>query len=190
MILTRISPSPLTPTATLSYTDKEIGIPLLLVSCELVVFSVFFQYAYSVTPYSLTSHKPLSHSDNGEAHHAAKGERYHGGFLGIKAWFHMLNPSEFISAFMFTFHMRKEVTLSGHGSDQANPLNPYPTSYSPPMQSHAQQYEPYSQPVQQPPSQQQYDLDERYGVHQQHAPAHYGNQGYGNPRTGEAYDGA
>lgn len=181
MILTRISPSPLEPTDTLSYTDLEIGIPLLLVSCELVIFSVFFHFAYSVTPYRLTSysHKPLSPIASDD--HAVEGGSYHGGPLGIRAWFFMLNPAEIISAFIFTLNMRKEVTASGHGSDQASPLNPYPTSYQQPVQPQQPQlYEPYIQPVhsqqhQQQQQQQQYGSYENYGIHPEHAPSHYGN---------------
>jgi hypothetical protein len=111
MILTRINPSPLAPTDKLSYTDMEIGIPLMLVSVELVIFAVFFHFAYSYTPYLLTSysHKPLAAGASGAPdHHPVDSASYHGGFLGVRAWAALLNPSDFVAAISFAFTMRSE----------------------------------------------------------------------------------
>ncbi|KAH8198937.1 hypothetical protein TruAng_006898 [Truncatella angustata] len=129
MVLTRASPSPLEPSDTLSYTDLEIGIPTLLVSCELVVFSVFFHFAYSVTPYQLSSysHKPLSDFTNSEQQSGGD-ECYHGGPFGTRAWISMLNPAELIAAVLFGFKMQKEVDISRRGIYQAMPLNTHSTS--------------------------------------------------------------
>ncbi|KAM0811629.1 putative Transmembrane protein 184C [Seiridium cardinale] len=172
MILTRINPSPLQPTAMLSYTDMQIGIPLLLVSCELVIFSVFFHFAYSVTPYCSTSrlHKPVSHDDADDGHINADSGSYYGGPLGIRAWISTFNPSEIVAAIMFAFKMRQEASRLEHDSDQSRPLNPYPTSYAQPM----------------PPQPQQYDSYEPYRAHQQQEPPRYSGRDYESPRVGEA----
>lgn len=137
MILTRISPSPLEPSATLSYTDLEVGIPLLLASCELVIFSVFFHFAYSVTPYRLTSslHKPPPQMPSDDRIIASGS--YYGGPLGVRAWISMLNPTEFISAITFGLRMRKEVMIREHGSDQTTPLNAFEDS-----REHNTQFQP------------------------------------------------
>ncbi|KAI0473070.1 organic solute transporter Ostalpha-domain-containing protein [Xylariaceae sp. FL0804] len=50
-VLHAIHPSPLDPTPYLSARDIEIGLPLMIVSIELVFLSVFFHFAYTVTPY-------------------------------------------------------------------------------------------------------------------------------------------
>lgn len=127
MILTRLNPSPLTPTDKLSYTDLEIGIPLMLVSVELVIFAVFFHFAYSVTPYLLTSyeHKPLPSNASDGDHHQQQREReqhpvssatYHGGPLGVRAWAALLNPGELIAALRFIFTMRSAAVRGPRGA--------------------------------------------------------------------------
>ncbi|ETS75599.1 hypothetical protein PFICI_12543 [Pestalotiopsis fici W106-1] len=126
MILTRINPSPLEPTDTLSYTDMEVGIPLLLVSLELVIFSVFFHFAYSVTPYRLTSYqpKPLSVEEGSEFIAKPDGGSNHGGPLGIRAWASMLDPRELIAAILFTFKMQSEARRSALRWDSSSPAAP------------------------------------------------------------------
>ncbi|KAF7537506.1 hypothetical protein G7054_g3648 [Neopestalotiopsis clavispora] len=133
MILTRIDPSPLEPTDTLSYTDMEAGIPLLLVSLELVIFSVFFHFAYSVTPYRLTSYQPKPPSaaleEGSEFITKPAAGSYQGGALGARAWVEMLNPSELIAAILFTFKMQSEARKSamrwGGETSSAAPLGSY-----------------------------------------------------------------
>ncbi|KAI0149387.1 organic solute transporter Ostalpha-domain-containing protein [Pestalotiopsis sp. NC0098] len=169
MILTRINPSPLEPTATLSYTDMEVGIPLLLVSLELVIFSVFFHFAYSVTPYRLTSYRPkhLSIESGVDETHAASetGGSYRGGFLGFRAWAAVFDPRELIAAIAFTLKMQSEARKSDMKWDAASaPLNSYDSPSAPlsspplshgygadgrvspaPQQYHETSYDPYRQ---------------------------------------------
>lgn len=79
------------PSPTLSFDDFYFGIPAILTCGEMVLFSLFNFYAYSVKPYTLTSSGAGSESQprNG-------GARYHGGFLGIKALLAALNPTDIV----------------------------------------------------------------------------------------------
>ncbi|KAI1849666.1 hypothetical protein JX266_004615 [Neoarthrinium moseri] len=122
-ILRRVSPSPLEPNATLSYTDLEIGIPLLLTSCELVIFSVFFHFAYSVTPYRVNSpsHEVPSFRDDRE--HVGGTAYRQGGVLGCQAWIAMCNPKEFLAAVKFVFSMHSALLKSDLHAEQSRPLN-------------------------------------------------------------------
>ncbi|ROV95694.1 hypothetical protein VMCG_07601 [Cytospora schulzeri] len=122
-ILRSVKPSPLHPTAYLSWSDDFIGIPVMVMALFTVPFSVFFHYAYDVTPYYLENtsrHMPLAHTDlesgsntpggggNKPADYTTvdvTGTSYQGGPLGIWAWLGMLNPSELISGFVFGFTM-------------------------------------------------------------------------------------
>lgn len=57
----------------------------------MVGFSVFFHYAYSVTPY-------IMDEQVGPENGISQDQHYQGGFLGIRAWVGMLDPSEIIRA--------------------------------------------------------------------------------------------
>ncbi|KUI74060.1 hypothetical protein VM1G_09704 [Cytospora mali] len=120
-ILRSINPSPLKPTATLSWSDDFIGIPVMVMALLTVPFSIFFHYAYSVKPYYLENtaqHMPLAHTDLEAGTDSpvagkpatytavgAAGTSYQGGPLGIWAWLGMMNPSELIQGFIFGFTM-------------------------------------------------------------------------------------
>lgn len=103
----------------------------MIVAIATVPFSLFFHYAYPVTPYYLENvnrNLPLAHRQDHEAYPlrqsdegsgpgkvrnhenvpvitSTAGSSYQGGFLGYRAWLGMLNPSELISGFVFGFTM-------------------------------------------------------------------------------------
>lgn len=122
-IMRSVNPSPLRPTAYLSWADDFIGIPVLIIALLTVPFSVLFHFAYDVETYKLENVDrfiPLAHRDvesgsselsgvpkPGEVHVgvSSAGSSYQGGFLGLWAWLAMLNPSELISGFVFGLTM-------------------------------------------------------------------------------------
>lgn len=122
-ILRSVKPSPLKPTAYLSWSDEFIGIPAMIMALLTVPFSVFFHYAYDVKPYYLENtvhHVPLAHKDDLELsgtnsvsggkfatyiNVGVVGESYQGGPFGMWAWLGMMNPSELISGFVLGFTM-------------------------------------------------------------------------------------
>ncbi|CAD6591395.1 MAG: hypothetical protein ASARMPRED_005372 [Alectoria sarmentosa] len=79
------------PSATLSYNDFYFGIPSILICGEMVLFSMFNFYAYSVKPYTLSS---SSFGCGIESQASKGGARYRGGFLGIDALLAAVNPME------------------------------------------------------------------------------------------------
>ncbi|KAH8665420.1 organic solute transporter Ostalpha-domain-containing protein [Ilyonectria robusta] len=81
----------LNPTDTLTYADLNIGIPNMLTCLEMVPLSLFFLYAYSWNPYLL---------HNVQIETQDQSCRYHGGFLGVRAWVSILNPKEIFDAIM------------------------------------------------------------------------------------------
>ncbi|KAF3762906.1 hypothetical protein M406DRAFT_294704 [Cryphonectria parasitica EP155] len=101
-ILRTVKPTPLKPTASLSFADDFIGIPVLVMALLTVPFSILFHFAYDVQTYYLENvdkNLPLTQRD------AEAGSSYQGGFLGIWAWLGMLNPSELISGLRFGLTM-------------------------------------------------------------------------------------
>lgn len=75
----------------MSEADVVVGAHATL-NCIIVVgFSIFFHYAYSVTPYIID--KQVDPEAGGP-----QGQSYRGGFLGVPAWVGILNPMEVISA--------------------------------------------------------------------------------------------
>ncbi|KAJ5190997.1 uncharacterized protein N7498_009982 [Penicillium cinerascens] len=80
------STNTLKPTSTLSYGDTNIGIPNLLICLQMVLFALFFPYAYRVSPY-------------------INGGPYKGGSLGGRAWIGMLSPMEILRAIKFACNM-------------------------------------------------------------------------------------
>ncbi|KAK0386723.1 hypothetical protein NLU13_6558 [Sarocladium strictum] len=96
--------SVLNPSSTLTWTDLHVGIPNMLPCLEMVPLSLFFVWAYPWSPYS-----------NSHGQHAESGGapvRYQGGFLGYRAFFEMLNPSELIHGIIFACKI-----LIGKGRD-------------------------------------------------------------------------
>lgn len=96
--------------------DVSVGIPAMVNCLILVPFSVFFHYAYSVGPYIIDQHPGSERGDPRYLH-------YQGGFLGIRAFLGMVNPSEILGALAFMFTMRRRRTsnakrnVSGRGYD-------------------------------------------------------------------------
>lgn len=130
-----VKPSPLKPTATLSWFDVFIGIPVLIMAVLTVPFSFLFHFAYDVQTYDLKNvdkniplaHKP-HHSDLEAAQDSSStdglvgrqkarpgvstaGSSYQGGILGIWAWLGMLNPSDLISGLIFGLTMLDKKNL-------------------------------------------------------------------------------
>ncbi|KAH9902355.1 organic solute transporter Ostalpha-domain-containing protein [Xylariomycetidae sp. FL2044] len=91
-ILHAVEPSPLDPTPYLSYVDIETGIPLMITAMELVFFSIFFHYAYSVAPYRLPPNYPEVERKIGKG----------------QLWWKFFSLGELLRAFAFTFRIRDE----------------------------------------------------------------------------------
>ena len=77
------------PSSKLSYNDIYFGIPSILICAEMVLFSIFNFYAYSLTPYLL----PSSRAGN-ESQPLSRGAYYQGGSIGSIALLKALNPTE------------------------------------------------------------------------------------------------
>ncbi|KAH8668627.1 organic solute transporter Ostalpha-domain-containing protein [Xylariales sp. PMI_506] len=188
MILTRINPSPLAPTAKLSYTDINLGIPLLIVELELVVFAIFFQWAYSPAPYLHTSYAQTPLSVGKDDENADRS--YQGGFLGIRAGLMALNLSEFFAALAFGPKIKNAIALGPRNSDAHQPLNPVPYGGAEPASPMNYPYDPssmqYGEQQQQP---------QAPGYQQPQAPGYPQQPGYGstqysayNARSTEPYN--
>lgn len=76
----------------MSEADVVIGAHATLNYIIMAGFSIFFHYAYSVTPYIIDKQVGC------ETGCSSQDKHYRGGFLGVHAWIGMLNPMEFISA--------------------------------------------------------------------------------------------
>lgn len=90
----------------------------MLTCIELVPFSVFFHYAYTVKPYILPktsnqgsgSYVPFAkHSQAEPIPEYPKTEAYQGGFLGVRAWVSVISPMEVLRGIAFAFRMAKEL---------------------------------------------------------------------------------
>ncbi|PSR78877.1 organic solute transporter Ostalpha-domain-containing protein [Coniella lustricola] len=135
-VLNGLSDSPLAPTQQLSYSDVTVGIPMLVNCLLMVPFSLFFHYAYDVTPYYLSSlaanatlaqklgpdanvadpeaqpmNSGLNSMDNFQV--GAPITAYQGGPLGLKAWIWVWNPTEIIHALLFSVTMMSATGRSG-----------------------------------------------------------------------------
>lgn len=75
----------------MSEADVVVGAHATLNCVIMVGFSIFFHYAYSVTPYIVDEQVDPENGSSEDQH-------YQGGFLGIRAWVGMLDPSELIIA--------------------------------------------------------------------------------------------
>jgi len=89
----------------MTYADLNLGLPTMIICLEMVPFSVFFHYAYSVRPY-VFSRMPVSATDH--PYDRPQDMTYQGGFLGVRAWIAMLNPSEIIKAIIFAITMASD----------------------------------------------------------------------------------
>ncbi|KAH7032887.1 organic solute transporter Ostalpha-domain-containing protein [Microdochium trichocladiopsis] len=140
MFLDAVRPSPLEPTALLSAADIEVGVPLMATSCELVLFAVFFCWAYSVTPYRIPSSpapptttatttasssspppaefgkiEATTYQGTNHHHHEQQQRRhYQGGPFGLKAWWMMLNHGDMLKGFLFPFVYMEEAASGGY----------------------------------------------------------------------------
>lgn len=76
------------PSSTMTWTDLHVGIPCMLICLEMVPLSLFFVWAYPWSPYA-KSNNPVV--------------QYQGGFLGYRAFFEMMNPSELLHGIVFAF---------------------------------------------------------------------------------------
>ena len=79
----------LKPSNKASFSDIKIGLPAFLICVEMMLFSILHLFAYSWRPY-LVPRGSLSETYQG------KQKRYYGGFLGLSAVFHALNPLDLI----------------------------------------------------------------------------------------------
>ncbi|KAK7734842.1 hypothetical protein SLS63_004262 [Diaporthe eres] len=91
-IVEGLDPSPLEPDNVMSEADVVIGAHATLNCIIMVGFSIFFHYAYSVTPYIIDKQV------GSETGCSPQDKRYLGGFLGVYAWIGMLNLMEVIAA--------------------------------------------------------------------------------------------
>ena len=110
--------------STMTYADVNFGIDTLTTCVIMVPFSIFFHYAYDVSPYDLNkprmlplSEIPPQYGGDGEitpfnqSRHMAEqqeGARYYGGVLGWKAWLRVFDPREIGRAIVFAFTMRAQ----------------------------------------------------------------------------------
>merc|ERR1711939_1228253 len=101
-------------TSHLTYADVNFGIQTMLVSIQMVPFSIFFHWAYDAAAYDLSKARPLPLSQMGGGRDspneldAENGGGYYGGTLGLRALLTILNPMEIVRAIVFGFSMRSE----------------------------------------------------------------------------------
>jgi hypothetical protein len=96
-------------TSKLTFADLNIGIPTLIISLEMVPFSIFFHYAYSVRQYIASGDTKSANESNLSNSYSIQGQNYQGGFLGGKAWLATFNPTETWRAVVFAFKMASEL---------------------------------------------------------------------------------
>ncbi|KAF2972522.1 hypothetical protein GQX73_g1164 [Xylaria multiplex] len=89
------APRSLTESKTVSQIDFITGIPSLIVEIELVIFAVFFHYAYSVSMYQLSEEQKRV------------GERYAG--YGWRLIYKIFDIRDVFALIVFAFHVRQEV---------------------------------------------------------------------------------
>ncbi|CAJ2509229.1 Uu.00g142550.m01.CDS01 [Anthostomella pinea] len=95
-ILLGFSPSPLAPSATLSTSNIQVGLSLLIVACELPFFACAYHFAYTAATYS-----DQNNNNN----------KMSGGYtsLGWKLPFEILKPNEYVAAVLFAFKMKSKL---------------------------------------------------------------------------------
>ncbi|KAH8166496.1 hypothetical protein CIB48_g1786 [Xylaria polymorpha] len=89
------APRSLTESKTVSQVDFITGIPSLVVEVELVIFAMFFHYAYSVSMYQLSDEQKRA------------GEQYAG--YGWRLIYKVLDIRDVLALIMFAFRVRQEV---------------------------------------------------------------------------------
>ena len=92
----------LTPNKVLTYADIKVGIPTLVQLLVMVPFSCFFHYAYSYRFYVIGGRHSLEANKNDVPGYRPS---YQGGPLGVRAYLAAMNPSETISAIIFSFKL-------------------------------------------------------------------------------------
>ena len=100
-----------------------VGLPSMLICIEIVPISIFFLIAYSWKPYTLGRVSRVVDKYGSPV----QGERYQGGFLGIKAIFSALNPMDLLSGITTAFGFFAAARRSKQGS-QPLPEDGYPLS--------------------------------------------------------------
>ncbi|KAI1289037.1 organic solute transporter Ostalpha-domain-containing protein [Xylaria venustula] len=89
------SPPSITNSKTISQVDFITGIPALVVEIELVIFSVFFHYAYSVGMYQLSDEQKRT------------GQHYEG--YGWRLIYKVFDIRDIFALIQYSFHLRQEV---------------------------------------------------------------------------------
>ncbi|TIA62077.1 DUF300-domain-containing protein [Aureobasidium pullulans] len=105
------SSGPLQPTKKISYPDIQVGIPSMLLCVEMAIFAVMHLFAFPWREYDLSKMPytdPVTAPGSGFSGTAPK---YHGGWMGIKAYGDTFNPWDLIKAtargFRWLFVRRK-----------------------------------------------------------------------------------
>ncbi|KAG9617176.1 DUF300-domain-containing protein, partial [Aureobasidium melanogenum] len=86
------SNGPLQPTKKISYPDIKVGIPSMLLCVEMAIFAVMHLFAFPWREYDLSKTPyadPVTAPGSGFSGTAPK---YHGGWMGIKAYGDTFNP--------------------------------------------------------------------------------------------------
>ncbi|KAH8696576.1 organic solute transporter Ostalpha-domain-containing protein [Talaromyces proteolyticus] len=115
LILT--STNALHATATMTYADVKVGIPNLLICVQTLLFSLFFHYAYKVSPYRTQSKEAIlipSHEGQygpGDNYNQLPPSYNQSRMSAGRAWLAMLDPREILSAIKFMFTMRSEAEM-------------------------------------------------------------------------------
>ncbi|KAG9663785.1 DUF300-domain-containing protein, partial [Aureobasidium melanogenum] len=92
------SNGPLQPTKKISYPDIKVGIPSMLLCIEMAIFAVMHLFAFPWREYDLSKPSfadPLTVPGSGFSGNAPK---YHGGWMGIKAYADTFNPWDLVKA--------------------------------------------------------------------------------------------
>ncbi|THW80269.1 DUF300-domain-containing protein [Aureobasidium pullulans] len=105
------SSGPLQPTKKISYPDIQVGIPSMLLCVEMAIFAVMHLFAFPWREYDLSKMPytdPVTAPGSGFSGTAPK---YHGGWMGVKAYGDTFNPWDLIKAtargFRWLFVRRK-----------------------------------------------------------------------------------
>jgi hypothetical protein len=120
--------------------DIKVGIPAMLLCIEMAFFSILHIWSFSWKPYILNN-KVYSADDNikGET------ERYHGGFMGVKALVDSMNPWDMWKAIgrggRWLFHGRKHRHNDPSYQMKSDQVTEYNTSTSFGVEGRPPQYE-------------------------------------------------
>ena len=95
----------------MTYADLSVGIPSLLSCLEMVPISLIVVWAYPVGPYRVQSSNARQGSGND-----CNRISYQGGFLGVKAFIGMMNPSDAINGTAFAVKLLMKQVPTQHGT--------------------------------------------------------------------------